>query len=136
MLLGFVVAAGPTVIRDVPDRAPRVWRTLDEVMHRPQLKRRLYFIFVDIDEKRREWMEGVSLAKQPAVRPRRSNKAIGEVRNAFRTFMDGMSVTCNLEVPDFLRAALKLYLDHVRDHWFFIQFIYTVLEKKKPAHST
>jgi hypothetical protein len=75
-------------------------------------------------------MEGVSLAKKSAVGQRRSNEEIGDVRNAFSTFMDGMEVTCNLEVPDFLRAVLELYLDHVRDQWFFIQFIYTVLEKK------
>jgi hypothetical protein len=130
MLLGFVMTAGKTVIRDVSERAPIVWRQLDEAMHRPQLKRRLHFMFVDIDEKRREWMEGVSPAKKPAAGPRRSNEAIGEVRNAFSTFMDGTDVACNLAVPDFLRAALELHLDHVRDHWLFIQFICTVLEQK------
>jgi hypothetical protein len=128
MLLGFVMAAGPTVIRDVSDRAPIVWQQLHEAMHRPQLKRRLYFMFVDIDEKCREWMDGVSPARKPAARQRRSNEAISEVRNAFSTFMDDGA--CNLEVLDFLRAALELHLDHVRDHSFFIQFISSVLEQK------
>jgi hypothetical protein len=58
MLLGFVLSTGPVVIRDIGERAPQVWIQLSECMARKDIKRQLFFMFIDVDEKRREWIEG------------------------------------------------------------------------------
>jgi hypothetical protein len=129
MLLGFVLSAGPIVIRDIGERAPQVWTQLSECMARRDIKRRLFFMFVDVDEKRREWIEGQQRHSTQNDLKQRSNEAIGEVRNAFTSFCDSTEITCTLPVPVFLRATLELYLDHARDHLTFCNFICTVLEQ-------
>jgi hypothetical protein len=131
MLNAFVLTAGPEVVRTVADVLPEIWDLFGELLERPGLRQRLHFILVDVDEKRREWLEGVVTHVVSRTEIVVSNEAIVAVRHAFTNFIDETEIGCNLAADEFLRTALEMYPDHIRDHYLFAQFICKLLQEKK-----
>lgn len=128
MLSTFVERCGPQCVRNFP---AALWQSVEGILTRESIPRRLHFIIQDVIEMKNCWIAGRQMErKQDQASESDIDKLLREVRSAYTDYYDDDSTfpSVNLTAPEFARGAME-FLPTVKedDCGFFAMFVSGVL---------
>ncbi|KAH0789622.1 MIF4G domain containing protein [Histomonas meleagridis] len=131
MMKSFFSHGGPNVTKLVNDKAPEIWELFERAKTSKNLKKRLYFFFVDVSEKKDEWLTG-KVNSRNEIMPTNSNEDISLVNNLYANYEDSNEAEqISIPISNFLLASMDLYPDQHQNHIHFSGFVAKTLVLNK-----
>lgn len=137
MLNSFYLNITPEVSEKIDDNLyDEFWNVIDDLMHMATLKKRLYFLLLDITEKHdnmREHQDGSQNNNKASANEQFSKENMSKVRGAFSSYLESYTLPdIDLKSSSFFYAAMDIFPDQSKYYFDFCQFICSVL---KSMHS-
>lgn len=128
MLNSFYLNISPEVANKIDEifDDDEIWTVVDQVMKIPTLKKRLYFLLLDIIEKRDKFRQNQDESQNASktVNDQFSKENMSKVRGAFSSYLESYNLPdIDLKSRDFFNAALEIFPDETKYYYDFCQFI-------------
>lgn len=133
MLNSFYLNISPEVANKIDEifDNDEVWTVIDQIMNIPTLKKRLYFLLLDIKEKRDGFRQNQNDSQDTnkTVNDQSSKENMNKVRGAFSSYLESYSLPdIDMTSRDFLFSALDIFPDETKAYFDFCQFIASELK--------
>ncbi|OHS93584.1 hypothetical protein TRFO_40145 [Tritrichomonas foetus] len=136
MIHSFYLNIGQEIANLLEKFLPEMWESIEQCMRSPTLKKRFYFLLVDVIEKRDKWIKNIQTKEQVSQKSAQSSTDhMNNVRGAFSTYMDSYSIPeINLKSRDFFYASMDIFPDQSKNNFDFCEFICGALHQMKAQH--
>ncbi|OHT13963.1 hypothetical protein TRFO_15732 [Tritrichomonas foetus] len=129
MLFNFVKAAGPEFVRN---ESKETWEKLTKLVQRQDIRNRLHFLLLDIQEIVENWLNGKDIKSDELKKNPETSKSL--VRNGFASFLENdkdiPNEVVSLRSQDFFSGSMLCFPD-IDDAYDFSYYQCFVLKKQK-----
>ena len=125
IMKAYFISAGENITKLIHKEKPKIWTKFDEAMKTDGLNKRLYFFFVDVCEKRDEWISGVPIQTKSFTEvSKASDENLAIVRNLYANYQDSGNVEkYSISSSDFISAAMDYLPDQSKAHIHYGNFV-------------